>query len=75
MGYHVLTNLTHEALINEISTINHLRNSRVDSVLISICSENRNNSHLSVLEQIDIPVVFFDRLNEASSFAKDGYYR
>jgi LacI family transcriptional regulator len=70
MGYHVLTYLTHEALVNEISTINHLRNGRVDGVLISICSENGNNSHLSVLDEIDIPVVFFDRVYEASSFAK-----
>ncbi|MFM6982590.1 MAG: LacI family DNA-binding transcriptional regulator [Chitinophagaceae bacterium] len=70
MGYHVLTYLTHEALNDEISTINHLRNGRVDGVLMSICSETGNNSHLEALSEIDIPIVFFDRVYENLPFRK-----
>lgn len=70
MGYHVLTYLTHENLANEIASLNHLRSGRVDGVLISICSETSNNSHLDILNDIGIPVVFFDRVCESLPFPK-----
>lgn len=70
MGYHVLTYLTQETLSNEIASINHLRSGRVDGVLISICNETSNNAHLEMLSEIDIPVVFFDRVCESLPFPK-----
>jgi LacI family transcriptional regulator len=66
-GYHVLTYLTHEALINEISTVNHLVNGRVDGVLMSICSEKGTSTHLKLLSESEMPIVFFDRVSENSS--------
>jgi LacI family transcriptional regulator len=70
MGYHVLTYLTHERLSNEIASINQLRSGRVDGVLMSICSETSNNAHLEILNEIGIPVVFFDRVDENLPFPK-----
>ena len=70
MGYHVLTYLTHETLSNEIASINHLRSGRVDGVLMSICNETSNNSHLEMLNDIGLPVVFFDRVCESLPFPK-----
>jgi LacI family transcriptional regulator len=70
MGYHVLTYLTHETLLNEIACLNHLRSGRVDGVLMSICSEPSNNGHLEILNEIGIPVVFFDRVDENLPFPK-----
>lgn len=63
-GYHVLTYLTHESYLNELSTINHLQSGRVDGVLISLCSETLENKHLIRLKETGMPIVFFDRIAE-----------
>ncbi len=67
-AYDILTYLTHENLINEISTIKHLNNGRVDGVLMSICSEISNHAHLAEFRDNNIPLVFFDRVDENLDF-------
>jgi LacI family transcriptional regulator len=61
-GYHVLTYLTHENYLNELSTIKHLQCGRVDGVLMSLCSETSCYEHLSQLKETGMPIVFFDRV-------------
>ncbi len=63
-GYHVLTYLTHEDYKNEESTIRHLQGGRVDGVLISLCRDTADVSHLASLHDTGIPLVFFDRVPE-----------
>lgn len=60
--YHVLTYLTHESYDNELSTIKHLQGGRVDGVLMSLCSETSDYSHLVRLKETGMPIVFFDRV-------------
>lgn len=61
-GYHVLIYLTHENLVKEMATVQHLLNGRVDGVLMSVASETGNAGHLAELVGMKIPIVFFDRV-------------
>lgn len=65
-GYHVLTYLTHENAKDQESTIKHLQGGRVDGVLISLCSDTANSSHLKDLQAGGFPVVFFDRVPDTT---------
>ena len=61
-GYHVLIYLTHEDMEKEVAIINLLQNGRVDGVMISISSQTSSTTHLEVLKEKGIPLVFFDRI-------------
>ncbi len=61
MGYHVMIYLTHEDVEQEQSIIHNLRNGRVDGILISVAA---GNGEISQLEDLKIPLVFFDRVPE-----------
>jgi LacI family transcriptional regulator len=61
MGYHVMIYLTHEDIAQEQSIIHNLRNGRVDGVLISVAAGEGGGSHL---EELSVPLVFFDRVRE-----------
>ena len=61
-GYHVLIYITHEDAEKEIAFIKHLRNGRVDGVLISLSSGTKDYSHLEELREKGLPIVFFDRV-------------
>jgi len=61
MGYHVMIYLTHEDVEQEQSIIHNLRNGRVDGILISVAAGKGEITHL---EELKIPLVFFDRVRE-----------
>jgi LacI family transcriptional regulator len=61
-GYHVLIYLTHEDMQKEISIINLLQNGRVDGIMISLAAQTNKTSHLEILKEKEIPLVFFDRV-------------
>lgn len=61
-GYHVLIYLTHEDMQKEISITNLLQNGRVDGIMISLAAQTTNTSHLEILKEKEIPLVFFDRV-------------
>jgi LacI family transcriptional regulator len=61
-GYHVLIYLTHEDMQKEIAITNLLQNGRVDGVMISLSAQTTNTSHLEILKEKEIPLVFFDRV-------------
>lgn len=65
-GFHVLTYLTHEKYLNELSTIKHLQGGRVDGVLMSLCSETEDVQHLVRLKESGMPLTFFDRITDIS---------
>ena len=60
--YHVLIYLTHENIQREIGFANHLRDGRVDGLLVALSAETNNYSHLLELKNKGIPIVFFDRI-------------
>jgi len=61
--YHVLIYQTHENSELEIAFMRRLLSGRVDGILISVASETNNNQDFKdIINQL--PVVFFDRVNE-----------
>lgn len=69
-GYHVLIYLSHEKFSNEKSILAECCSGRVDGVLISVSSETTDAGHILQLQQLNIPVVFFDREFEGVHVAK-----
>ncbi|WP_207514487.1 LacI family DNA-binding transcriptional regulator [Longitalea luteola] len=69
-GYHVLIYLSHEKYANEKNILEDCQSGRVDGVLISISSETNSAEHINKLQTRNIPVVFFDREQEAIETAR-----
>jgi len=69
-GYHVLIYLSHEKYANERTILDDCASGRVDGVLISISSETNSGDHIHKLQANNIPVVFFDREQEAIETAR-----
>lgn len=63
-GYHLLIYLTHDDMQNEVAVTRLLQNGRVDGILISLSQHTSDISHLQVLKDKGIPLVFFDRIAE-----------
>lgn len=62
-GYDVFVYVTHENLLNEISVLRHLEVSQVDGIIMSLCSQTKDYSHIEAFcEQVQLPIVFFDRI-------------
>jgi LacI family transcriptional regulator len=68
--YHVLIYLSHEKFLNEKSIVTECSSGRVDGVLISVTSETTDGEHILMLQQENIPIVFFDREFEGLHIAK-----
>ncbi|MGY5851083.1 LacI family DNA-binding transcriptional regulator [Salegentibacter sp. F14] len=60
-GYNVIISQSLEQLDREKKIINNFVANRVDGVLISISWETENCKHLKHLQDLNIPLVFFDR--------------
>ena len=69
-GYHVLIYLSHEKFAVEKAILEDCQSGRVDGVLISISSETNSADHINRLQDNNIPVVFFDREQEAIETAR-----
>ncbi|MDJ0364422.1 LacI family DNA-binding transcriptional regulator [Hymenobacter sp. H14-R3] len=70
-GYHVLIYLTHEEYQREVSMVRLLASGRVDGVLVSVANNADSDfSHLDLLGERNIPVVFFDRVCEGVAAPK-----
>ncbi|TZF81776.1 LacI family transcriptional regulator [Pedobacter sp. BS3] len=63
-GYHVLIYLTHENQAKEIAFARHVSNGRADGILMSVSCQSDDKSHLLDLNKRNIPLVFFDRVEE-----------
>jgi len=69
-NYHVLISLTHEEHQQEIAIIQMLAGGRVDGILLSTTNITNNYKYLDALKERNIPLVFFDRVNEGVATAK-----
>jgi LacI family transcriptional regulator len=65
-GYGLIISQSQESARQEVTCISTLFNSRVDGLLISLAYDTENLNHFNILFKKDIPVVFFDRVEECS---------
>jgi LacI family transcriptional regulator len=63
-GFGLIISQSQEEESREISCINTLFNSRVDGFLVSLAYDTKNLDHFKVLQNKNIPIVFFDRIME-----------
>lgn len=63
-GYNLIISQTQEYYKHEVANINTMFNSRVDGLLISLSLETTTLEHLDNLLKKDIPVIFYDRVEE-----------
>jgi LacI family transcriptional regulator len=61
-GYHVIITQSHESYEREVLNLEHLANSSVDGLLISVSSETIDYSHIKKFHVRGLPIVFFDRI-------------
>lgn len=68
--YHILIYVTDDSFEKEESILRHLQNGRVDGVIMSLAGTTKTSDHITELIQLDIPVVFFDRICHEVETAK-----
>lgn len=61
-GYHVIITQSHDLYEREAINIEHLANSSVDGLLISMSAGTIDYSHIAKLHEQGLPIVFFDRI-------------
>jgi LacI family transcriptional regulator len=65
-GYGLIISQSQESGKQEVSCISTLFNSRVDGLLISLAYDTKDLNHFNTLFKKDLPVVFFDRVEECN---------
>lgn len=61
-GYHVIITQSYESYEREVVNLEHLANSSVDGLLISMSSQTVDYSHIKKFHERGLPMVFFDRI-------------
>lgn len=65
-GYGLIISQSQESVIHEVTCISTLFNSRVDGLLISLAFDTDNLNHFNILFEKNIPVIFFDRVEQCN---------
>jgi len=66
-GYSVVICQTKDKIEKERNCIETLLRTRVDGVLISVGLETNNFEHLEQIKKMNVPLIFFDRVQESSN--------
>lgn len=61
-NYNVLVGQSHDDPETERQLVETMKNHRVDGMLISVAKNTSNYAHFEMLQEADIPLVFFDRV-------------
>jgi LacI family transcriptional regulator len=61
-GYHVIITQSHDSYAREAINIEHLANSSVDGLLISMSAGTTDYNHITRLHDQGLPIVLFDRI-------------
>lgn len=61
-GYNVVILQSNESYEREVSICQTIQNARIDGVLVSVSKETHKAAHFRELQQVGIPIVFFDRI-------------
>jgi LacI family transcriptional regulator len=67
-GYNLIISQSRESMDKEIKSVQTLFNSRIDGLLISLACDTCKLDHLDVLYKKGIPIVFFDRVQDHSTY-------
>jgi len=74
-GYNVIISQSLEKVVREEGIVKNLISNQVDGLLISVSMETKTAKHLNILEENNVPLVFFDRhcdgLKKSSSVILD----
>ncbi len=62
MGYHVLINQSHDRYDREVRIVEEMLQARVDGLIISLAQKTEDYQHLRRLQQLEVPLVLFDRI-------------
>ena len=66
-NYNVLLGQSHDDKEREIRIVEAMKNQRVDGILVSVSKNTTSYAHFEMLENYNIPVVFFDRIPEMNN--------
>jgi LacI family transcriptional regulator len=69
-GYDLIIVHSSESSEKEVANAMNLFNKRVDGLIVSLAFDTKNLNHFRVFEEKNIPVVFFDRVEEDSHYTK-----
>lgn len=61
-GYNVILCQTNEKLEREISCVETMLSNQIDGLLVSYSKETTDFSHFTKLMELELPIVFFDRI-------------
>ena len=62
-GYNLLINQSLESYEKEVKNVQTMYNSRIDGLIISLAANTPNTGHLKPFFERNVPVVFFDRVD------------
>lgn len=62
LGYHVIINQTHDLYEREVRIVDEMIKARVDGVIISLAHGTEDFGHLKRLQELQVPMVLFDRI-------------
>lgn len=60
-GYHVMIYQSHESYEREKADVRHIADRRADGLIVSVASHSLQHDHFVDLQEVGIPIVFFDR--------------
>ncbi len=60
-GYHVMIYQSHESYEREKADVRHIADRRADGLIVSVASQSMQHDHFINLQEVGIPIVFFDR--------------
>lgn len=69
-GYTILFGQSHDSIEKEEQVLSAMKRQRVDGLLISLSKETNHYEHFEVLDKLNIPVVFFDRVPSSDKVNK-----
>ena len=60
-GYHIIICQSNESYLKEVENVQALLSSNIDGFIISMAKTTTRYDHFKNIEEIGVPVVFFDR--------------
>ncbi|MFK7785313.1 MAG: LacI family DNA-binding transcriptional regulator [Crocinitomicaceae bacterium] len=64
-GYRIVITISNNKLSLEKKHVNLLYNAKVDGVIVSLANETDDPDHFNILTEHEIPIVMFDKVNNA----------
>ncbi|WP_373511279.1 LacI family DNA-binding transcriptional regulator [Persicitalea sp.] len=60
-GYHVMIYQSHESYEREKANVRHIAERHADGLIVSVASQSLHHHHFADLQEVGIPIAFFDR--------------